>query len=32
MFNRFPNFHINSCEFREFDAYEFPLENSTDDI
>ncbi len=31
MFNRFPNFHINSCEFREFDAYEFPLENSTDD-
>ncbi|MBP6979172.1 MAG: OmpA family protein [Bacteroidales bacterium] len=31
LFNRMTNFFINSCEFREFDAYSFPLENSTDE-
>ncbi len=30
LFNQMTNFFINSCEFREFDAYKFPLENSTD--
>lgn len=29
MFNRMNNFHISSCETREFDSYSFPLENST---
>jgi OmpA-OmpF porin, OOP family len=29
MFTRMPNFHLNWCEFREFDAYKFPLENTT---
>jgi len=31
LFNRMPNFHISSCEFREFDAFKFPVENSTED-
>ena len=29
MFNRMKGFHISSCENREFDAYSFPIENST---
>jgi len=30
MFNRMPNFHIASCDVKEFDAYQFTIENSTD--
>jgi len=29
MFTRMPNFHISSCEFKEFNAYKFVIENST---
>jgi OmpA-OmpF porin, OOP family len=32
MFNRMPNYHITSCEFREFDAHKFTIENSTEDV
>jgi len=31
IFTRMPNFFINWCELREFDAYKFPLENRTDE-
>jgi len=31
MFNRMPNFHISSCEFKEFDACDFTIENSTEE-
>jgi outer membrane protein OmpA-like peptidoglycan-associated protein len=31
MFTRMPNFYLNWCELREFDAYKFPLESRTDD-
>jgi OmpA-OmpF porin, OOP family len=29
MFNRMPGFHINFCETKDFDAFSFPIENST---
>jgi hypothetical protein len=32
MFSRMPNYHITSCEFKEFDAHKFTIENSTEDI
>lgn len=31
LFNRMPNFHISNCEFKEFDAYGFTIENSTEE-
>ena len=31
MLSRMPNFHISSCAVREFDAFVFPVENTTDD-
>lgn len=31
LFNRMPNFFIFSCEFQEFNAYKFPIENKTDE-
>jgi len=31
LFNRMPNFKINECESREFDAFKFPIENTTDE-
>ena len=31
LFNRMPNFHISECELKEFDAYSFPVENSTEE-
>jgi OmpA-OmpF porin, OOP family len=31
LFNRMPNFKINECETREFNAYKFPIENITND-
>lgn len=30
MFNRMPGFHIGSCEMKEFDAFNFTIENSSD--
>lgn len=31
LFNRIPNFYINECEHQDFNAYAFPIENSTND-
>lgn len=31
MFNRMPNSHIMDCDYKEFDGYNFTIENSTDD-
>lgn len=31
LFNQMNNFFINACELREFEAFKFPLENSTED-
>ena len=31
LFNKMPNFYISSCDLREFDAYSFPLENTTEE-
>jgi len=30
LFNRMTNYHIADCEFKEFDAHNFTIENSTD--
>ncbi|MEN6606197.1 MAG: hypothetical protein ABFD60_03050, partial [Bryobacteraceae bacterium] len=31
MFNRMPKFYINECVNKEFDAYKFIVENSSED-
>ena len=31
LFNRMPNFYINECELKDFDAYQFRVSNSTND-
>ena len=31
MFTRMPNFNLSWCDLREFDAFKFPLENSTEE-
>ena len=31
LFNRMANYHIADCEFKEFDAYSFTIENKTDE-
>lgn len=31
MFNRMTNYHIADCEFKEFEAHSFTIENSTDE-
>jgi OmpA-OmpF porin, OOP family len=31
LFNRMPDFKISECESKEFDAFKFPVENTTDE-
>ena len=31
LFNRMPNFYINECELKDFEAYQFRVSNSTND-
>ncbi|WP_320052389.1 OmpA family protein [uncultured Acetobacteroides sp.] len=31
MFNRMPHFHLSECDLKEFDAYSFTVENSTEE-